>query len=267
MLGAGQRLRALREKCGLTVRDVEAASEIIAGAKNNPEFALSISRISDFETKGILPSIFRLYSLSVIYKTSFTEILSWYGVDDRDWQSDLALVPNEKTQLLGVTYRDDTVRVPIALDSSFDPAQTTDLGRQIQRWGSVPLAFLNRLATTRYIYAYVGTQDFSMYPLIMPGSFLQIDEKRTKVADGPWATEYERPIYFVETRDRFYLGWCTRTAHTLTVQPHPTSREPVRTFKEPQEAEVLGQVVGVAMRLAWRSEDRQDRPATPRLHN
>jgi len=33
------------------------------------------------------------------------------------------------------------------------------------------------------------------------------------------------------------------------LQPHPLSPVPVRILKHPQEAEVLGQVVGVAMSL------------------
>jgi transcriptional regulator with XRE-family HTH domain len=267
MSTAGQRLRALREKCGLTVRDVEAASEAIATGKGNPEFAISISRLSDIETKGILPNIFRIYSLSVIYKTGFNELVSWFGVDEGEWQADLSLVSSPKTQMLGVTYRTESVSIPVSIDDSFDIGITTDIGRAIQRWGDVPLAFVRALAADPYIYAYVGNNDFSMYPLILPGSFLQVDENRTKVENGPWASEYERPIYFIETRERFHIGWCTTTGSNLVVQPHPLSGEQIRTYKQPHEAEILGQVVGVAMRLAWRSEVHLDRRATPRLHS
>ena len=65
-LTAGQRLRALREQLGLTIRDVEAASVRIASKHSNEDFALSLSRLSDIETKGILPSLYRLYSLAVV---------------------------------------------------------------------------------------------------------------------------------------------------------------------------------------------------------
>jgi hypothetical protein len=40
----------------------------------------------------------------------------------------------------------------------------------------------------------------------------------------------------------------------ITLQPHPLSPARIRVALHPQDAEVIGQVVGVAMRLGeWRS--------------
>ncbi len=63
MLPAGKSLRTLREKLGLTMRDVENSSARVADKYRNEEFSIPPSRLSDIETKGILPSIFRLYTL------------------------------------------------------------------------------------------------------------------------------------------------------------------------------------------------------------
>ena len=42
----------------------------------------------------------------------------------------------------------------------------------------------------------------------------------------------------------------------VILQPHPLSPVPVRILRHPQEAEVLGQVVGVAMKLTeWHALD------------
>ncbi len=90
MFSAGQNLRALREKLGLTMRDVETASARLAGKHHNDEFAIPPSRLSDIETKGIVPSIYRVYSLAVIYRTDARELLSWYGVDFNRTAPDLA---------------------------------------------------------------------------------------------------------------------------------------------------------------------------------
>jgi transcriptional regulator with XRE-family HTH domain len=81
MLVAGLNLRGLRERLGLTMREVESASFRIAERHGNDEFAVCPSRLSDIETKGLVPSIFRLYSLSVIYRCDLREILAWYGID------------------------------------------------------------------------------------------------------------------------------------------------------------------------------------------
>ena len=81
MISAGQNLRVLRDQLGLTMRDVENASLRIAQRHGNEEFAVPPSRLSDIETKGIVPSIYRLYSLAVIYRQDPLEIFALYGVN------------------------------------------------------------------------------------------------------------------------------------------------------------------------------------------
>ena len=52
MLPAGKSLRTLREKLGLTMRDIEVSSTRVAEKYRNEEFAIPPSRLSDIETKG-----------------------------------------------------------------------------------------------------------------------------------------------------------------------------------------------------------------------
>ena len=254
MLTSGQRLRALREQLGLTIRDVETASTRIAERHGNQEFAVALSRLSDIETKSIVPSIYRLYSLAVIYRRDFRDLLSWYGVDLDLASSDVALVEPPRSHATGAMELAQTsVRMPVRLDPSFDLDRTSHLSRMVERWGSVPLAYLAQFENSELTYGYIGAQDFTMYPLLMPGTFLQVDESRNKVVEGMWRTEYERPIYFVETREGFTCCWCSVKRDTIVLQPHPLSPVAVRILRHPQDAEVIGQVVGVAMRLGdWR---------------
>jgi hypothetical protein len=145
------------------------------------------------------------------------------------------------------------VRMPTRLDPGFSLQKTTDLRRAIEQWGTVPLTYLGLFADDRYTYGYVGSEDFTMYPILPPGSFVQVDEAKNKVSDGRWRSEFERPIYFVEMRDGYTCCWCSMKRDSIVLQPHPLSPVAVRVLRYPQEAEVLGQVVGVAMRLGdWR---------------
>jgi hypothetical protein len=68
----------VREQLGFTIRDVEAASVRIAEQHHSDDFAIPLSRLSDIETKGVTPSIYRLYTLSVVYRRDLREILTWY---------------------------------------------------------------------------------------------------------------------------------------------------------------------------------------------
>ncbi|HET9741999.1 MAG TPA: helix-turn-helix transcriptional regulator [Terriglobales bacterium] len=251
---AGQQLRHLREQLGLTLRDVEAASSEIAAKHSNSEFFLPLSRIFDIETKGMIPSIFRIYSLAAIYHQDHRSICELYGVNFEGMGEDAQIAPIRRTHRFGPVPDWNSLSVPVELDPGFDIRQTMNLGRMIQKWGTVPLQFLTRFSRPGHTYVFLGTEDFTMYPLLLPGSFLQVDEGKTEIMKQGWRSEYERPIYFVETRQEFFCSWCDLSdEEQLILQPHPLSPVKPRVFRWPQEAEVVGQVVGVAMRLdEWR---------------
>ncbi len=134
------------------------------------------------------------------------------------------------------------------------------LGRSSDQWGIAPLVQFPERPGRELSYGYVGTEDYTMYPLLPPGSFIQIDESKTEIREGLWRSEFERPIYFVETREENTCCWLTRKNGHMILQPHPLSPRQVRVLRFPQDVEVLGEVVAVAMRLGeWRD------PAASRL--
>ncbi len=107
-----------------------------------------------------------------------------------------------------------------------------------------------------------------MFPLLLPGSFLQVDESKNKVREGMWRSDYERPLYFIETREGYTCCWCSLKEDQLLLQPHPLSPVQPRVVKDQREAEVLGQVVGVAMRLAaWTASPPGKAAKAPRELN
>ncbi len=243
----GNRLRLLREHLGFTLRDVETNSTRIAEKHKNEEYAIPLSRLSDIETKGVLPSIFRLYSLAVIYRHDYAELLSWFGIELNTISKDLSL--SEPTLTHRLEAVSTVAKIPTKMDPSFDLRRTTNLGRIIEKWGVVPLSEIQKLSTKDFTYAYVGTDDYTMYPLLLPGAFVQVDETLNEVVEGAWRAEYERPIYFVETRDGYICSWCSIKGEAIILQPHPLSPVQVRVLRREQEAEIIGQVVGMAMRL------------------
>jgi len=253
MSAGGHNLRALREQLGLTMRDVETASAKIAERHCNEEFAIPPSRLSDIETKGIVPSIFLLYSFAVIYRKDLLDLMVWYGVESNEIAIDLDLIAPPKSHVSNALANLTAVQIPVRLDPSFDPRRTANFGRMVEEWGLVPLAYLAQFESCQFTYGYIGSEDWTMYPILPPGSFVQVDESRNKVADGGWRSEYERPIYFVETRAGHICCWCTLTKEEIILQPHPLSPVPPRVLRYPQDAEVIGQVVGVAIKLGdWR---------------
>ena len=266
-LAAGQRLRIIREQRGLTIRDVECASKSLAEKYQNEDYFVPVSRLSDVETKGVVPNIFKLYSLAAIYCMGFDELVALYGVDPDNVGFESDLVPHPKTRTIPPKLAIRTVDLPTKFDPAFNVAKTSNLGRMIERWGALPFAYLQQLAASDFTYGYVGTSDFTMYPIIMPGSFIQVDEQKNTVTDKAWRSEYERPIYFIETRDGHTCSWCSLKGDQLIMQPHPLSPVPPRILKYTQEAEVVGQVVGIAMRLGeFRPLPSRDNPTRRELN-
>ncbi|MBV9483375.1 MAG: hypothetical protein JO249_21880 [Acidobacteria bacterium] len=77
----GRKLRSVREEMGMTLRDVHKASLRLAARHRNGRLVLSPGRLSMIETKNEVPSIFRLYALSIIYRRDIKQLLSFYGLD------------------------------------------------------------------------------------------------------------------------------------------------------------------------------------------
>ncbi len=250
----GLALRMMRERLGLTMRDVETASEKLMRKRGSVDYFVPISRLSDVETKGVTPSIYRIYSLAVIYRSNFCDILRLYGVELDLAISDFDISAPPRSHLSRAFSSIDVAQIPVRIDPSFDPRKTLNFGRMVEQWGAVPLKYLEHLSKTGFTYGYIGSQDLTMYPILPPGSFIQVDEAKNRVLEGGWNSEYERPIYFVETREGHICCWCTLSGDSIILQSHPLSPVPPQIRHYPQDAEVIGQVVGVAMKLGeWRS--------------
>jgi transcriptional regulator with XRE-family HTH domain len=248
---AGEKLKRARERLNLTFREVEQASQEVAARRGSDEFAIALSRLSDIENKGTLPSIYRLYTLCVIYRLDFDEVLRWYGVPRDQSLGDVAHVQLDSTHEIRVTPARQ-VTVPQSLDCEINLDHTTFLSQLIRRWGKMPLDFLSGLDLKQYRYGFIGLEDWSMHPILQPGSLVLIDESKRKVVNNGWTNEFDRPIYFLEHRDGYHCCWCTAAGESLMLHPHPASHEMPSIYRHPAEIEVVGQVTGVAMLLEWR---------------
>src|SRR5713101_2252885 len=78
---AGQKLKALRNNRNITVREVERASRRIAEAKGDKRFSISNGWLAQLEKGVSEPGICKLFSLSVIYRVKFLDLIQLYDVD------------------------------------------------------------------------------------------------------------------------------------------------------------------------------------------
>jgi transcriptional regulator with XRE-family HTH domain len=245
---AGEKLKRVRERLKLTYRDVEQASQVIAGLRASDEYAIPLSRLADIENKGTLPTVYRLYTLCAIYRLDLEEVLRWYGVPWDRLSSDTLEVKLPSTHLIHQKEERAAVAVPQP-PPEIDLNKTTLAGHIMRNWGKMPVHFLGGSGAQHHRYGLIGLEDWSMYPILRPGSLVVIDEDRKKIATSGWTNEYERPIYFLEHRQGYRCGWCSLMGDRLLVEPHPGSQQAPESFAFPTEIEVVGQVVGAAATL------------------
>lgn len=250
-LSTGKVLKDLRERLGLGVRDVQQASALIAAEEENPEFYISAARLSQIENECSVPSIFKVFSLSAIYGMDFIELLKKYGLNPDDIPHYRNMLKLDATHPVAMEAHSlaTTVTLPVRLDPSFRWDSTQLLNRVVAQWGQVPAVLLQELNPRQQMYGYIGIEDYTMYPMLRPGALVMIDGSRRRVVHTGWANEAERPIYFIELREGYRCAWCQVTSSKLTLVPHPMSPVTAESFRYPDEAEVVGQVVGVAMRI------------------
>lgn len=250
-VSVGRYLKEVRTRLHLGVREVQEASAIIASEQGNAGFYLAASRLAQIENEESIPGMYKLFSLCAIYGLSFHEVLRRYGVDLTKLRTYRDQFLSEVTRpTTGEVYGfEEKVPIPVRLDPRFRWETTQLINQVVALWGEVPAAFLIEHNPRTHAYGFVGLADRTMFPLIRPGSLLMIDPDRRRVAKNSWKDEFDRPIYFVELRSGYRCAWCQMEGSRLVLIAHPHSGEPVVTVSLECEAEIVGQVVGVAARL------------------
>ena len=82
-LTPGSSLRDLRLQLGLSMRVVYKKSVQLARRLHSSSYQLPPSRMHEYECRGVVPSIFRLYTMAHIYGCSICTLMSLYGIPKR----------------------------------------------------------------------------------------------------------------------------------------------------------------------------------------
>jgi hypothetical protein len=240
----GFRLRQIRDRLGLTYREVERQSYELAMKRGRPDFIMHISRLADIETRKILPTMHRLYTLGVLYHIDPLEIADWYGIPLRSSSLDEGRACGTVT---GSATSPEGLQFPARLGFNFHERQSTYLEEIKRNWAQFEAILFSQ--DKRYLYGSIGLDDHTMEPLLNPGTVVLVDPALRDVDDVGWSNEYDRPIYFVAIGGRYWCGWCKKAGKELVLEPHHLSRAIPEFYQSPTDARVVGRVVGVAKRL------------------
>jgi transcriptional regulator with XRE-family HTH domain len=237
----GARLRTARQQWGLTLREVEERSVIIAQEKDNPSYRISASWLNRVEREGRGLSVIKLIVLAAIYSISPEQLLSYCPRTART-SSGPNCPPGPNTTLLltnGPLEEHARTWLPDNITAEPIPDSTTLLS---------PEDHLPR----QYRRGIIGRLDKTLDPMIRSGSIVLINTQRRSIAHRrEWTNEFDRPIYFLLTHAGYSCGWCEldKKAEWLTMVPHSLSYATPQHWRYRKEVEVFGRVAVVLLRL------------------
>jgi hypothetical protein len=108
----------------------------------------------------------------------------------------------------------------------------------------------------------IGSNDYTMWPLLPPGSLLELHPQKRAIRNGIW-TEFERPIYLIEYQDRLNCCYAQRRGNTLLLVAHPESPAPPSRSVPFSEAIVRGQITPIFKPLATPGSETDRKSKTP----
>jgi len=256
-MDSGVWIRKLREERFLKATELERLSRAIAEATGNPDFYLSHGTLADIERKGEVPSIHKLFSLSCFLRVPYDDLLHIFGVNLNDAAKFVPPADPNETALIPIGPWE---KRPFPFRLRFSPQlareETTLLAPDPKEWTQFPIRPFS-LDVQRYRYAIIGSNDDTMAELLPPGSLVEIDTEQNVPQTFAWTSLRLRPIFLVWHQNGHTCCWCQQDRGELWLIPHPSSQQPVRTYKIPRDAAVVGRVVAAWISLSEPTMNRE----------
>jgi transcriptional regulator with XRE-family HTH domain len=241
-MGIGEKLRSIRQRWQLSLREVEERSLRFAHERGNLAFKLSASWLNRLEREEHELSVSKLIVLADIYDLPTEQLLRYVCPEVAPSAIKQLSGPNTTALLTGGRLDEQARNLLPDMLGPDQPPDETGLFTSHDGLSSAP-----------YKRGIIGRRDRTLDPMIPVGSIVQIDTRRRSISTRKdWTHEFQRPIYFLVTRDAYVCGWCEldRDSEWLTLIPHPMSPASSRRWKYRTEIECLGRVVAMAIRLA-----------------
>ena len=245
--------RQWRECCGLTMRDMEQHADDLANTVNDNKYRFSRAWLSEVERGQLAPQLHKLCALMIIYRQPLGDFPRLCGIDEADiikYQLQRPLPATCPFAIYNKELADGgqrLLRLP-QINPQFDGSSSSTEEQLIIGQGTVPLKETLTYDNQDIRYAFIGMQDQRMAPLVPAGAFIRIDVRQRQIISGSWPDEL-RPLYLVKIRNRYYVSWLEMTDGRLILLAHSLSGSRSLTVRNPSDAEVIGRVTGVTMKM------------------
>lgn len=244
----GIQLRMVRQRWGLTLREVEERCNRLAQQWGVPSYRISASWLDRVEREGRRLSAVKLLVLAGVYGIPPEHLLAYCSPGMTDLPAIEPPSSPNTTLLLSSGPLEEHARLwlPDTITAGPIPEDT----KLIRSEKHLPV---------HYRRGIIGRRDKTLDPMLKAGSIVLIDTQRRAIAHRrEWTTEFDRPIYFLVTHTDYVCGWCEldQNAEWLSLVPHSLSYVTARRWKYRKEVEVIGRIAVALMRLDNTSSGR-----------
>ena len=201
------------------------------------------------------PTLHKLYSLSIIYGRDYDRLAILCGVPVGEAQKDHKALALPSTYLIGPApeTHESAALSAVELREKLRVERTNLVPKILETWDEVPLV-LQQMDGSNPLYGYIGMDDYTLHPFIRPGSFVRIDPRQKKIPSVHWHSDHDRPIFFVELRERYVCCWCEMHDGRLILITTQQSKRRAQHLRYPADATIIGRVMAVTMMLVEPSE-------------
>jgi transcriptional regulator with XRE-family HTH domain len=241
---SGALLETARLRAGLSFRSASKLSRVVAKILGDDRYFASSSTLSDYEAGDKLPRhIHKLFTLATVYSFAFRNLLRSFGIAIDDLGNTTAALET-KTSRARIRQTKEELR-----DGFFEKVRN--------EFGHLPLFLANALPTLSGL-AHISLRDVFWFggetnPLhpSLRGAFFALVNRRSKkprIFSGmPLCTQ---PLYLLQQRGGSYLAAsCAIENERLVLYAYPQGFTEVQPVRRHIDADVVGQVVGIARSL------------------
>lgn len=253
MESLGNQLRVVRERLGLSQREVARRSVAIARERGSDLYQITGSWLGRVESDpkhqhdiGAHP----LIALLSIYGITLEELLAVNS--PRELPEDMSDIPEDapETTVLISSAADTAARLllPDDSDSVAVPENTVIVRPAFPR------------KSGRFLRIVIGHENNYLYPIVPAGTVALVDRYRRSLEQEPVNVEVEiqRPMFLLEMRDgRHICCWCElvdKNENRAVILFHPTSRRRSFQIVLDKDVSVIGQVVVVRVPTAPKTQ-------------
>jgi hypothetical protein len=244
----GELLQRARAKMNLSLREAALMSRRIGEILNDSQYGIAASSLCDYEKSNKLPRDFhKVITLCSLYGFQFHPFLNTIGVALKDVGVE-PIPDNFMPRIMRTTFVESTA------DQHVDIGFLEQLLEQFQE---VPLFLRNSfdwLSTSANIslddFYWLGRNRDPLHPYLTNGLLALVNRRRKTAFHFVSRPLWQQPIYIILKRDGSYMAGCCGTENgTLVIHPYSQEFHRPLSFRNHQDAEVVGQIVAIARKL------------------